>query len=313
MSIRRFFAVLLFTFAFVLSTASAAVPTPTPSADATLAARVSTPEMTPEATDITKAPVDMLKPEVISTRPHDTTSYTEGLFLYNGDLYESGGEYGQSTLQREDPKTGQVLQKITLPEQYFGEGIALVDDRLIQLTYKEQTAFVYDRKTFKQLKTFTYDGPGWGLCYDPEGKQIWMSNGTDTLVTRDPDTFAVTHQYKVTFQGYTLDKVATSDGVPFSQIFSQINELECVGDTIYSNVYLTNYILRIDKKTGAITGIIDASNLLTPEESAKLTYGEVLNGIAYDPEADTFLITGKHWPKLFEVRWSLVSQMSLMK
>lgn len=268
-----------------------------------------TPEATPEATEAASSPVEVLQPEILNTYPHDTTSYTEGLLFHDGFLYESSGEYGQSDFRKTEIKTGKVLQKMTIAPQYFGEGLALVDDHLIQLTWKEKTAFVYDLDTFKSAGQLTYDGEGWGLCYD--GTQLWMSNGSDTLVTRDPKTFAVTRQIPLTFQGYTLDKVTTSSGANFETIFSQINELECVGDSIYANVWLTDYILRIDAATGAITGIINADNLLTQDERAKLNSGQVLNGIAYDPDSDTFFITGKDWPKLFEVKFDVTSTISL--
>jgi glutamine cyclotransferase len=184
-----------------------------------------------------------------------------------------------------------------------------VDDHLIQLTWKEQQAFTYDLDTFKQTGELSYLGEGWGLCYD--GEQIWMSNGSDTLVTRDPQTFEITRQVQLKFQGYTLGQVNTSSGVPLSSIFSQVNELECVGDSIYANVWLTDFILRIDAASGEITGIIDASSLLTTEERSQLSNGAVLNGIAYNPDSETFYITGKDWPKLFEVTFNVVDTISM--
>jgi glutaminyl-peptide cyclotransferase len=267
----------------------------------------STPEITPESTAL--APVEILQPDVLNTYPHDTSAFTEGLLYYDGFLYESTGQYGQSDVRKVELKTGKVQQKLPLDPAIFGEGLALVDDHLYQLSWKEQKAFVYDRDTFKNVGEFDYEGQGWGLCYD--GTQLWMSNGTDTVVARDPATFGITRRVQLTFQGYTLDKVATSNGTLFSQIFSQVNELECVGDSIYANVWETNFILRIDAATGAMTGIIDASSLLTTDERSQLASGAVLNGIAYDPDSDTFFLTGKYWPKLFEVTFKVISTISL--
>jgi glutaminyl-peptide cyclotransferase len=272
----------------------------------TAAAQTGTPPP-PESTAL--APVEILQPVVLNTYPHDTTAFTEGLLYYNGFLYESTGQYGKSDVRKVELKTGKVLQKAPLAPEIFGEGLALVDDHFYQLSWKAQKAFGYDRDTFKDAGEFTYEGEGWGLSYD--GTQLWMSNGTDTIVTRDPATFAITRQVQLTFQGYTLDKVATSNGTTFSQIFSQVNELECVGDSIYANVWLTDYILRIDAATGSITGIIDASSLLTKDERSQLASGAVLNGIAYDPDRDTFFLTGKYWPKLFEVTFKVTSTISL--
>jgi glutaminyl-peptide cyclotransferase len=138
-----------------------------------------------------------------------------------------------------------------------------------------------------------------------------MSNGSDTLVTRDPATFEITREVQITFQGHTLDRVIASNGTSFKSLFSLLNELECVDDAVYANVYLTDYILRIDQATGGITGIILASDLLTQDEGTVLSRGEVLNGIAYDAEKETFLLTGKHWPKLFEVQFNVTDTLNL--
>lgn len=245
--------------------------------------------------------LEILVPEVLSVRPHDTSSYTQGLLLYDGYLYESAGKEGESDIRRVDPLTGEVLQKVELipnvfseelVPQLFAEGLALVDDELIQLTWKNGIALVYDRDTFAVQKVFQYFGEGWGLCYD--GSSLWMSNGSDNLYVLDPTTFSQEEIRPVTLLGLAVE---------------QLNELECVGDSIYANIYQTDRIVRIDKATGNVTGVIDASGLLTPEEEATMSSGEVLNGIAYDAENDTFFITGKHWPKLFEVRFTPVSAL----
>ena len=231
-------------------------------------------------------PVPLLVPEVISVRDHDPNAWIQGLVLHDGLFYESTGRYGESTLRAVDPATGAVQQQIELPEDYFAEGLALVDDRLIQLTWKENTAFVYDAETFEQVSTFEYEGEGWGLCYD--GEWIYMTDGTPFIDLRDPETFELIFSGAVTLQG---------------QPVPNLNELECVGDSLYANVWQTDFIVQIDKSNGVVTGVIDASSLLTEDERAELESGAVLNGIAYDAENDVFLITGKLWPKLFEVRF----------
>jgi glutamine cyclotransferase len=229
-------------------------------------------------------PVQMLVPEVISVRPHDPGAYTQGLLWHDGSLYESAGRYGESTLRQVDPQTGAVLRSINIPEQYFAEGLALVDNKLIQLTWKAGIAFIYDLDTFDQIGTFSYTGEGWGLCYD--GRYLYMSDGSPFIDVRDPQTFDLIFSGLVTYQGHMVEN---------------LNELECVGDYIYANVYETDYIVKIDKTNGVVVALIDASGLVPPDEKAQLQSGEVLNGIAYLPDSDTFLITGKHWPKMYEV------------
>lgn len=231
-------------------------------------------------------PVQTLTVEVISEREHDPAAWTQGLLLHDGVFYESTGRYGESTVRAVDPATGEVQQQVEVPEEYFGEGLALVDDRLIQLTWKENTALVFDRETFEQVDTFEYEGEGWGLCYD--GEWLYMTDGTPFIDLRDPETFEVVFSGAVTLQG---------------QPVPNLNELECVGEYLYANVWQTDYILQIDKSNGVVVGVIDASSLLTQEERAGMESGAVLNGIAYDPESEAFLITGKLWPKMFEVQF----------
>lgn len=254
-------------------------------------AQSSTPSPTPAATPTPSAAlapgsIEILAPEVLAIYPHDPTAYTQGLLLHDGYLYESTGQRGQSDVRRVELATGEVLQQTAMSDRYFGEGLALVDDRLIQLTWQEEQAFIYDLETLVPIGLFNYEGEGWGLCYD--GEALWMSDGSATLTRRDPDTFAALDQLEITAQGRPV---------------ANLNELECVGDLIYANIYLQDVIVIIDKATGAVTGAVDASNLLAPEEYDALLSGEVLNGIAYNAEDDTFYITGKHWPKLFEVRF----------
>ncbi len=228
-------------------------------------------------------PSASLTVEVLSVRPHDPHAFTQGLLLHEGKLYESTGRYGASSLRRVDPRTGEVLQQIDLPPDLFGEGLARRGDRLVQLTYREQVALVVAVESFEPIGRFSYQGQGWGLCCD--GEHFLMSNGSSALAVRDPVTFEILGRIDV-----------TRDGIPVPNL----NELECVGDAVYANVYRSDRIVRIAKETGKVTAEVDASGLLSPSERLR---ADVLNGIAHDPENETFLITGKLWPKLFEVRF----------
>lgn len=177
---------------------------------------------------------------VLGVLPHDAEGYTQGLVFLNGRLFESTGQYGRSSIRELDPSTGTVLRSRPLTEEYFGEGLAAVGGRLVQLTWKEGRAFVIDPESLDVVGTHTYEGEGWGLCSD--GTAVFMSNGTDTLYQRDPQSFAIVDRLGVTKAGFPL---------------SGLNELECVGRTILANVFLTDEIVRIDKATGRVTGVID--------------------------------------------------------
>jgi glutaminyl-peptide cyclotransferase len=223
-----------------------------------------------------------LRVKVLSVRPHDPQAFTQGLLLHNGSLYESTGlDRGRSSLRQTNPWTGEVLRRVQLSPDLFGEGLERVGDRLIQLTWKNQVALVYNLNTFERMGEFTYAGEGWGLCFDDH--QLIMSDGTEVITFRDPDSFAATGQVKVTLNGLPLRR---------------LNELEWAEGWVYANVWLTDMIVRINPQNGQVTATIDASGLLSDEERLR---ADVLNGIAYDPEKGTFLITGKYWPKIFEV------------
>jgi glutaminyl-peptide cyclotransferase len=228
---------------------------------------------------------DTYRVTVIETYPHDSQAFTQGLLWEGGTLYESTGRNGQSTLRSVDLESGGALNLVDVPAEYFAEGLALVDDTFIQLTWQSGVAFTYDRD-FVQGESFTYTGEGWGLCYD--GQWLYMSDGTPYLSLRDPASFELIAQMLVTIQGQPVNS-------------SLLNELECVGDTVYANLWGTDFIVGIRKQDGQVTSIIDASGLLTEEETAALAQGATLNGIAYNPERETVYLTGKLWPKLFEV------------
>ncbi len=230
------------------------------------------------AVDVTNLRVDVLR-----EFPHDVSAYTQGLLWYQGKLYESTGEWGESDLRRLDPTTGAVERLIDLDPSLFAEGLARVGRRLVQLTWKSEIAFVYDLDTFEREDDFRYVGEGWGLAYD--GRRLIMSDGSARLTFRDPQTFDETGSLLVTLRGLA---------------FRDLNELEWVDGSIYANVWQQDIIVRIDPRSGEISEVIDAAGLLSPRESRG---ADVLNGIAYDPESETFYITGKLWPKMYQVRF----------
>jgi glutaminyl-peptide cyclotransferase len=220
--------------------------------------------------------------EVVATFPHDPNAFTQGLQYVDGDLYEGTGLNGQSTLRRVELTSGSVEQQISIPEQYFGEGITVLEDRIYQLTWKSQVAFLYDRASFEQVGQFSYPTEGWGLTYD--GEDLLMSDGSATIFRRDPATFAEEGRFTV------LDS-----GVPVNRL----NELEYIEGELWANVWQTDEIVIIDPGSGEVTGRVDFSGLLPAEDAAG---ADVLNGIAYDDEHDRIFVTGKLWPTLFEVQ-----------
>lgn len=221
---------------------------------------------------------------VHATYPHARDAFTEGLVHVDDWLYESTGLVRESSLRRVELETGQVAESVPLPEDVFGEGLAVVGSRLIQLTWQSQRAFVYDRPSMRLESEFSYEGEGWGLCYD--GQRLVMSDGSSILQFRDPETFERSGQVEVLQQGEPVE---------------QLNELECVGNEVYANVWLTTRIARIDARSGQVTGIIDAADLLARDDFGGTAGIDVLNGIAYVPQRDRFLVTGKYWPRMFEV------------
>jgi glutamine cyclotransferase len=221
--------------------------------------------------------------EVVNTYPHDPSAFTQGLTFDGGTLLESTGLEGRSTLRRVELQTGQVLQKVDVPRFYFAEGMTLFGGKIYQLTWKAEKGFIYDPQTFQKTGEFTYTGEGWGLTHDADS--LILSDGTNQLRFIDPNTFKVKRAISVLDGGRPLE---------------EINELEYVRGEILANVWHDNRIARIDPQTGHINGWVDLSGLLKPGE---VTDEEaVLNGIAYDEQGDRLFVTGKLWPKLFEIR-----------
>jgi glutaminyl-peptide cyclotransferase len=240
-------------------------------------------ELTPSDGERTPAApqIESLRVHVVAKHPHSREAFTQGLLWHEGAMYESTGRYGKSELRKVRLEDGEVLARRALDSSFFGEGLALVDDRLIQLTWRSGIALVSDLESLEQEDMLRYPGEGWGLCFD--GSALVMSDGSSILELRDPDSMELLRELTV----WRGDRP-----VP------RLNELECVGDDVYANVWQSDEIVRIDPATGRVTAVIDASGLLSPVEA---TRADVLNGIAYRPETETFLLTGKLWPHVFEV------------
>jgi glutaminyl-peptide cyclotransferase len=227
--------------------------------------------------------VEDLVAKVVRSYPHDRQAFTQGLLYFDGKLYESTGLVGRSSLRRVELESGRPEKIVELEAPLFAEGLARVGGRLVQLTWQNGKALVWSLETWRRERELPYAGEGWGLCHD--GRRLVMSDGSDRLTLRDPDSFAVVGHVGVRRAGSPL---------------GSLNELECVGDVVYANVWQDEHLARIDLKTGEVTAWIDASGLLAPDERLGT---DVLNGIAYVPETGRFLLTGKLWPRLFEVEF----------
>ena len=217
-----------------------------------------------------------------NTYPHQRSSYTQGLFWYDGSLWESVGEYGHSKMMRVELESGRAMKSVSLPKREFGEGAVLLDSTIYQITWREGVAHVYDVPSLKERTTLRYSGEGWGIATD--GKWLYMSDGTDKIYKLDPATFKRVATIAVTFNGQAL---------------GMINEMEWIDGKLWANVYLTESIVVIDPATGQIEGVLDLTGLLSEAEMEPTT--DVLNGIAYDEATGRIFITGKKWPKLFEI------------
>lgn len=220
--------------------------------------------------------------EVVHTYPHDPGAFTQGLLYLDGVLYESTGLNGRSSLRKVELQTGKVLQQVDVPSLYFAEGLAELNGKLYQLTWRDKTAFVYDLKTFHQETNFFYPYEGWGLTTD--GHSLILSDGTEEIRYINPTNFVSERSFKVTEKG---------------QAVRDLNELEYVKGEIFANIWQTDDLVRINPATGEVIERINFAGLLSPQERAG---ADVLNGIAYDAATDRLFITGKNWPKLFEIR-----------
>jgi glutamine cyclotransferase len=219
---------------------------------------------------------------IVNTYPHSQTSFTQGLIYEDGYLYEGTGLNKHSSVRKLELATGNVLQKYNLPSQYFGEGITILKDKIYQLTWQSNLGFVYDKRTFGFLEEFSYATEGWGLTCD--GENLIMSDGSEHLYFLDPLTFKEVHRIEV------LDEVGP---------VNKLNELEYINGSIYANVWQSDYIVIIDPESGKVIGKINLEGLLDP--SLCIEECDVLNGIAYDAEGDRLFVTGKWWPKVFEI------------
>ncbi len=222
--------------------------------------------------------------EVVATLPHDPTLFTQGLELDRAVLYESSGLYGKSAVRAVDRAGGAVLRSFTFPDRFFAEGLTRAGDRLLVLSWQERTAFVLDAATFAERGRLTYDGEGWGIC--ALGDDVVTSDGSDALTFRDPATFTPRRTVNV-----RLGTTPVRD----------LNELECVHGSVYANIWRSDRIVRVDAKTGAVSGVVDLHELRPASTLADAD--AVLNGIAYDATTDRFLITGKRWPVMYDVRF----------
>ncbi len=261
--------------ALALSLCLAAGCTPAESSGSATEGTGAQPERPPESWRI----------EVLDRRPHDLKAYTQGLLWREGVVYESTGSYGSSSLRAWRWSDGEELARVDLDRRLFGEGITLVPDageRLVQLTWRRGEALVWSLDPLREQSRIRYDGEGWGLVYD--GSDLIMSDGTPVLTLRDPRTLEVRRRLRVTRQGMPLP---------------DLNELELVDNLLYANLYGSDEIAVIELASGSVVAVVDASGLLTEKEVAA---ADVLNGIAYRPDTGTFLLTGKYWPWVFEVR-----------
>ena len=245
----------------------------------------------PSAASCPEAHPEELRVEVVRTVELESDSYTQGLVVDDGRLFESGGRYGESTLRELDPETGEELRRVDLDPELFAEGLAVAPDgSLVQLTWKEQTALVWDPDTFEIVRELPYDGDGWGLTTLEDGTLV-MSDGSDTLVERDPEDFSVQREVPVRRVGGDTDR---------------LNELEFDGESLWANRYQTDELLRIDPECGTVDAVVDLSALRAQADAVDDDPDErfdVTNGIAHVPGTNRYLVTGKWWPVIYEVRF----------
>ena len=231
---------------------------------------------------IGKATTPVWNAKVVATYPHDPGAYTQGLVIDNGQMFEGTGQYGSSTLREVDLKTGKVTRSISLDEQYFGEGITILNGKIFQLTWKSNFCFVYDRKTFQYKEYFRYPYEGWGLTNN--GKELILSDGSSDLRFIDPISFK------------EVRRISVKEG---TERIKNLNELEYVNGEIWANIWYEDRIARVSPENGKVLGWIDLSGLFPKNQ--REDRDQVLNGIAQDPETKKLFVTGKNWPKLFEI------------
>jgi len=246
-----------------------------------------------------ESPIQVYSYQVVTTYPHDPLAFTEGLIFTNGTFIESTGLFGNSSLRVIVPETGKIIRMLNLSEEYFGEGVTSTGDTIIQLTYDTRTGFLYDDETLEQKGVFHYPTQGWGITWD--GTYLIMSDGSSSLYYLDPMTFERVRELRVHANGEPV---------------IHLNELEYVDGEIFANVWMTDRIARISPETGDVAGWIDLRNLLPPEDEQNIGWAAItggtnaylplrqeacLNGIAYDPDQDRLFVTGKLWPKIFEI------------
>ncbi len=230
--------------------------------------------------------VEIRRMEVLEIAPHDPTSFTQGLEIWNGSLIESSGLYGNSRISEIDLRTGDVIRNLSIDDSLFAEGITVRNDSIIMLTWKSEIALEIDLQDFVIVGNHSYEGQGWGICFN--GEHYVMSNGSSSLTFRDPDTFEISHSVQVTLEGEEVDK---------------LNELECVGETIYANVWLDQVILAINSSSGHVEFSASAETI---SEGQGVNANDVLNGIAYDESEGAFWVTGKNWTEIYLVDFNTI-------
>ena len=230
--------------------------------------------------------------EIINVFPHDRKAYTQGLQYREGYMYEGTGQYGESSIRKIDMKNGNILSVLSIDNQHFGEGITIYNDKIYQITWRSRKGFIYDLKTFSLESTFSYNSEGWGIT--TAGNHLIMSDGTNKLYHMAPSGFSIIKEIEVYDHNGEV---------------SQLNELEYVNGLVWANVWLTDRIVAIDPETGVVKAELDMTNLLPAADKAVINdKDDVLNGIAWNPEKDTFYVTGKRWPKMFEIKLHQVAK-----
>ena len=221
--------------------------------------------------------------KIVNSYPHDPEAFTQGLVYEDGFMYEGTGLHGRSSLRKVELETGRVLKNHNLPNQYFGEGLTIHGDKITQLTWRSKVGFVYDKEKFSLVKKFNYTTEGWGITSD--GKNLIMTDGSDTLYFLDSITYKETKRIKVTYEGRPV---------------TRLNELEYVNGEVFANIWLTDMIAMISPKTGNVVGWIDLGGL--SDDFGSRRSDQVLNGIAYDDKGDRLFVTGKLWPRIYEIK-----------